>query len=403
MRLLRLAVFFDIPISAGGGYQQSLNAALKVKELANNKVEYLFFTTIPENIEVLSQYGFQVELIKQSLIEKLILNVRRNFRNAKLIKLIKFFFKYNSFERRFLINSIDLVYFLSPTGPACDLEEINYIFTIWDLAHLDEPEFPEVRWNREFERRENHYQEVLPRATAIIVDSEVGKENLINHYRIQANRVYVAPFQAAVTTREKNISPKKNDNILKKYSLNVPYIYYPAQFWAHKNHIYLLRGIRALEDEYGISIGAIFSGGDKGNLTYIKECTKKLGLTDRIRFVGFVSNEEIPTLYEQSIALVMPTYFGPTNLPPLEAFELNVPVLYSNKIGLRDQGEDAVLLIDLDNPSSMALKLAELIRSPNLREKLIENGKKLVAKNLEVKNPLEEITEKFICKRICWE
>ena len=63
------------------------------------------------------------------------------------------------------------------------------------------------------------------------------------------------------------------------------------------------------------------------NIENIKDMTKKFNLENQVRFVGFVSSEEINFLYSQALALVMPTYFGPTNMRPLEAFKLQVPVL----------------------------------------------------------------------------
>ena len=112
-----------------------------------------------------------------------------------------------------------------------------------------------------------------------------------------------------------------------------------------------------LQNESSIVLGAIFSGSDQGNLSYIKDMTKKLNLESKVRFIGFVPNEEMPYLYSQSIALVMPTYFGPTNIPPLEAFKLNVPVLYSNLPGLREQVGKAALLLDLNEPKSLVYNL----------------------------------------------
>ena len=50
----------------------------------------------------------------------------------------------------------------------------------------------------------------------------------------------------------------------------------------------------------------------------------------------------------------MPTYFGPTNIPPLEAFSLNVPVCYSDLDGLREQVGEAAFLMNLKNPESLA-------------------------------------------------
>jgi glycosyltransferase involved in cell wall biosynthesis len=117
-----------------------------------------------------------------------------------------------------------------------------------------------------------------------------------------------------------------------------------------------------------------------------------------------VPNEEIPYLYKQSLALVMPTYFGPTNLPPLEAFSLDVPVLYSDKVGLRDQVGNAALLMDLCEPMSMACHLAELIETPELRERLVKNGRVLLTKYTDESrlSVLKMVLYDFRRRRVCW-
>jgi glycosyltransferase involved in cell wall biosynthesis len=322
-----------------------------------------------------------------------------------LIAIIKHLERFTPFEKYFISKQIDLIYFLSPSGWVSDLEKINYITTVWDLCHRDDPEFPEVRLNREFEGREQNYQSILPKAVAVFVDSLMGKENVIRRYGVDRVRTYVMPFQAAIATQNLNELNQKKINISKKYDLDVPYVFYPAQFWAHKNHIYLLEGLHALEKEHNLKVGAIFSGGDQGNITHVKNYVHQLRLEERVRFVGFVKNEEIPDLYCQSIALVMPTYFGPTNLPPLEAFALRVPVLYSDKAGLRDQVGDAALLMDLSDPSSMANHLKALIEDESVRNALINSG----TLQLENLNSLDRVgilkivIEKFRWRRVCWD
>ena len=101
----------------------------------------------------------------------------------------------------------------------------------------------------------------------------------------------------------------------------------------------------------------------------------------------------------------MPSYFGPTNLPPLEAFQLGVPVLYSDNVGLRDQVGDAALLINLKDPNSMALLLKNLIEDEQLRRRLIAAGfgrlKHFDAYDrVEV---LQKVIADFRWKRLCWE
>lgn len=405
MKPVRLGVIFDQQIRAGGGYQQALNAVLLVKQLPNDLVEPIYFTTLKENVSTLTEYGISVTHLDLSTIEIAWMHFRRFLGSGRLLKLIKRIDKENPFEGLLTKNKIDLVYFLSPSGRARDLERLNYITTVWDLCHRDDPEFPEVRWDRTLEGRDRNYWSILPRATAIFVDSPLGKANLVHRYGVDEDRVHIMPFQAAVATRQSNGDHgTRSYDVKAKYQLNVPYVFYPAQFWAHKNHVYLLEGLKTLEAKYGLIIGAIFTGDDKGNAKYVEGYSVKLGLSERVRFAGFVSNDEIAPLYKQSLCLVMPTYFGPTNLPPLEAFELDVPVLFSDKAGLREQVGDAALLMDLKNPESMAGHLKNLIEDERLRERLKNAGQARLAhiNSCDRVGILRSVIEDFRWRRLCW-
>ena len=74
--------------------------------------------------------------------------------------------------------------------------------------------------------------------------------------------------------------------------------------------------------------------------------------------------------------MVMPTYSGPTNLPPLEAVMLGCPVIYSDRPEFREQMGDAALYCDLADPSSLADQLAALIRDPARLDQLRAAGRK---------------------------
>ena len=406
IRPIRLGVIFDQHIRAGGGYQQALNAALLTLKLPKELVEVVFFTTLQENVATLATNGIQARLIRLSFFAKARAYLRQEITSARLLKFIKKIERYSPLEKNLISFQIDIVYFLSPTRWPKTLEILNYITTVWDLCHRDDPEFPEVRWNRQLEGRDRNYRAILPGATAIFVDSQLGKINAAHRYAVDPERIHVMPFQAAEATRREAFIDTNDDmSIRKKYQLNVPYVFYPAQFWPHKNHIYLLEGLHALEQTYGTHIGAIFAGDDQGNRSYLEAYVRKLGFQERVRFAGFVTNEEIVELYLQSVALVMPSYFGPTNLPPLEAFQLGVPVLYSDKAGLRDQVGDAALLMDLKNPKSMALHLRNLIQDEHLRIRLITAGYERLKyfETYDRLGVLEKVIEDFRWRRLCWE
>lgn len=406
MRPMKVAVFLEQTIHVGGGYQQSLTAAVLINRLPRDICTPLFITTKSANVNVLREFNIEAQYIPLSIWRYVILELRGVFIRRPAIRLMRRLFGDNWLEGELLRQGVDVVYFTSPSKLACYLERLNYIATVWDLCHRDDPEFPEVRYDRAFERREKMYKSTLTKAIGVLADSKLGKKNIVRRYGVDDDRVYVMPFSPATGIQVSGHYDAKFDDIKSKYGLDVDYIFYPAQYWAHKNHVYLLRGLKILQERYGIVLGAVFTGGNVGdNRAYVEATARELGLEGRVRFAGHVPSGEIGLLYKQAIALVMPTYFGPTNLPPLEAFQLGVPVLYPDKVGLRQQVGDAALLMDLDEPATMAAHLAALTTNHDLRKRLVEKGRRRLGElsdgdRLEI---LGGIIRRFRLRRICWK
>lgn len=402
---MNIGVIIDSKIQSGGGFQYALSISLLLNKHKNEKYNFIFFTTAKENISLLEKNNIEAIYLNLSKFDEFLSYIRRNTLIYEILDKIKICrtVKIDRILKRY---NIDLIYFVSPSGLSRVTEDCNYIFTMWDLCHRDFVEFPEVYMNREFEKRENLYKKVLPKAVKIIAESDLGRLNIIRRYNIDETRVISMPMWPSNSV---NISQEEYDynyiDIKKKYDIDGEYIFYPAQFWAHKNHIYILEGLKILDEKYNIKINAVFSGSDYGNLEFLFKKVKELELEGRIYFIGFVANEEIPYLYKQALALVMPTYFGPTNIPPLEAFKLKCPVLYSDLPGLKEQVQDAALLLDLTKPENLAINLLKIMGNDPLIEKLILNG---VHKLLEVDEEdiwlcQKAIFDDYVVKLKCWK
>lgn len=400
---IKLGVVFDQHVGVGGGYQQAINAALLAQKLSNDSIDVVFFTTYKDDIKLFSSFGIKLNYLKFNFFDKLKSSINKGITHPRLLKIFKIIFTGSKFEKILKSLSIDLVYFLSPSSLAQDLDEINFILTVWDLNHKYGNEFPEIRNMNFINYFDNFYNKVLKKASAIIVDSGQSKQDIEQYYSINKDRIKVIPFEPSISINKKNLE-SESINIKKKYQLNYPYVFYPAQFWAHKNHIYILEGLKILEENYNIKIGAIFSGSDQGSLDHIKDQAERLGLIERVRFIGFVSNDEIPKLYLQSIALVMPTFLGPTNIPPLEAFKLGVPVLYSDLPGLKDQVKEAALLLDLKDPDTMAKHIKNLLNDEELKNQLIKRGfeRSNYFSKFDRYNILKSAVSEFQIKNTCW-
>lgn len=391
---LNIAVVFEGELQSGGGYQQQLSTILELQTLGEHQI--IAFVFSEDNQKALEDYKIPSVVIPKSLFDKIFRKIHRQDWFLPLSKRLQI---KTLFEKTLDRHSIDLVYFLSPSNLSLDLIAHNYIITVWDLCHRDTPEFPEVNFFREFELREQLYTKSLKKAVAILVDSELGKSNVIKRYGIDDTRVFIAPFTPSVNSF---IDHKKD--IKSKYEINDHYIYYPAQFWSHKNHVYIIDALSILKQD-GIHLEALFSGSNKGNLDYVLEYARIADVEELVKYIGFVPNEEIYSLYKNALAMVMPSYFGPTNIPPLEAFAVGTPVIYSDLDGLRDQVGDAALLCDLKNPRNLANHLKTLLEKPSIREDFIQKGllrlKQLM--QTETTKILHCIIEDYAAKLKCWK
>ena len=251
---------------------------------------------------------------------------------------------------RFLDTSdCDLVYFASPFPEASELQQKPFVWTLWDLCHLDSPEFPEVRTSGKFEEREVHNSACLRKAALVVVDSDELRDKAERYCGANPEKFVVIPFGPSSTI----VQGAKDASTLPPRigSLSRPYFFYPAQLWMHKNHRAIVEAL-ALLDARGKHYDAVFVGKDHGAERSLAAFIKSIGMTDRAHFLGYVADDELPALYSGSQALIMASYFGPTNIPPLEAFLLRVPVIASTQH--KEQLGEAALLFDPDNPEELA-------------------------------------------------
>jgi glycosyltransferase involved in cell wall biosynthesis len=241
------------------------------------------------------------------------------------------------------------------------------IAPIHDLMHLFEPTFPEVGTEKEIASRNRRYMGMSRYCTAILVDSHLGKEHVLQHYPAQPEQIHVVPYAAPpqlLTCR-----PERPDGDFPGH-----FIFYPAQFWHHKNHIRLLNAIHAARTTCP-DIHCIFSGSTiHQGYPHFAEEVKKLKIQQAVTVLGYVSTPEMAWLYRNARGLVMPTLFGPTNIPPLEAMATGCPAAVSDIYAMREQCKDAVLYFDPKDESSMASAITALWLDKDLRMRLKEKG-----------------------------
>jgi glycosyltransferase involved in cell wall biosynthesis len=374
IKKINIAIFVSSDLESGGGHQYEYMVLHILKKYHKNKsIELKFYGFSAELQKDFSGIDINISIIKENIFQKIHRISLSNLFFYKIFSKIRM--SLCSIEKKLASDKIDLVYFLSPSLVSQALNNIPYIFTLWDLGHLEELEFPELTNDRKFESRELIYTKSLKKAFKVIVDSAYSKQYTANKYNLDEKRVEVLKFLPNIRVADNEVII----DIKNIYNLKNDYIYYPAQFWAHKNHIYILKAIKILRETKNIDIDVVFSGSNKGNLRYILNKAKQFGVDDLIHYVGFVPNSQIPCLYKQSLSLVMPTYLGPTNIPPLEAFFYKTPVCYSDKPSFREQVRDAVFYMDLKDPNSLVENIITIKNNKELVDYKVHKGLEILS------------------------
>lgn len=266
-------------------------------------------------------------------------------------------------------NEIDIIWNLSPASLCYDLPSI---ITVWDLQHRYQPFFPEVSIGGRWSSRESYYGTAIRRAARIITGTEVGKKEIERFYQVPSDNIRVIPFPVpTICEKDTETAP---ENLFAKYGIPPRYLYYPAQFWPHKNHIGLLFAIKYLKDIHGMVCPVVFTGSDKGNENHVRNMVEKLDLTSQVFFLGYVPRADMSSLYRNALALVFVSFFGPDNLPPLEAFAHSCPVIASDVPGATEQLGDASLLVDPRDEVAIACAIKKVMADQDLRQELISKG-----------------------------
>lgn len=349
----------------GGKYQYTLSFinALSEKNL-------IVLSSIKEWKDLLPKKFIFHELKNDSFHLKLIKQLLR-LSSLGLIIIRKFgdrFFSLNKFLKK-----LNPDYVIFPGGENMSYESIYPSITpVFDIMHKYE-RFPEISSFFTLKLRDIHYKNVLKYCSKIIVDSELGAKQLLESY--DKTLKHSKKLHKLYYTYPSYIDKFKGK---KKALYKEKYIFYPAQFWAHKNHFNLINAIKILIDKK-FDVKLILVGSKKNNYNRVMKHIKKLNLWNSVIILDYVSNEDLVNLYENAYCCVMPSFLGPTNIPQIESIALNCPVIVSDKYASREQMEDAALYIDPNDPNDISEKILSL-NNISVRNNLIKNGNLIINK-----------------------
>lgn len=333
------------PDGGGGTYENSLCEILRALE-EEGLIQVVYFvprkSRSREIQDVDSINGNEIVAYSPSLMERYLAVQPRSLMSHLIRKTGPL-----RTEKKLKTQSVDLVYFGSPSLMALCLETTPYLFTVWDLGHRDLPGFPEAASHTQWIWREAIYDTGAGRAHHVFVDSDSTAQRLHAIYGVGANRISVVGLLPRVPATVSDLPLIDGD-----------YIMYPAARWPHKNHATLLTAMSMVLEEFP-GLRLVLTGKDQGHGAQIDATIRSLGLGGTVIDLGLISREATLSLIKRARLLVMPSLLGPTNLPPLEALALGTRAIVSDVHNYGASIDDQVIKVPSTQPEAWAKAISE--------------------------------------------
>lgn len=215
---------------------------------------------------------------------------------------------------------------------------------------------------------------VLKHARHIIGVSEYTKQDILRLYPFTTGRVSMI-YEGIGEEFQIIEDPARLEQTRDKYHLHKPFLLYTGNWRNHKNIEGLIRAFAIIVKNHTKDVELVITGKDNPYYPEVKELPKELGIADRVRLTGLVSDEELVDLYNLTDLYVFPSFYEGFGLPILESMSCGTPVASSNTSCLPEVGgEHGCVYFDPHNVSDMAQKILLALTDQPLREKLVQNG-----------------------------
>lgn len=390
----KIGLFFITQLNIGGVRQYNLSMLEAVASLPRENYEVIVLYTEKDSLAYLKDYELTAIYTPPGFWGRAV---------GKALRMLGFPMKwfrsispyFHPVVKALLQQGCDLWIFPSQ-DPLAYQAPLPALVAIHDLMHRYEGRFPEV--SAKFKERELIYTNICQWAKGVLVDSDVGKRQVQESYGMDPEIIYVLPYIPSKWVYA-NIKIGQSGINNSHYKLPDKYIFYPAQFWEHKNHKGLIKATALLKEKIP-DLRLVFVGSKRNGYQSTRKLVEELGLEANIFFLGYIADAEIPELYRRARALIMPTFFGPTNIPPLEAMALGCPVGVSDIYAMRDQLGDAALYFNPASVAEIAQTMERLWQDDALCQELAHRGLVRSSQRTQVhfNDRLEDIIDEVLSK-----
>jgi glycosyltransferase involved in cell wall biosynthesis len=262
------------------------------------------------------------------------------------------------------------------------LESIPLEKRIYWIPDFQDKHYPEFFTKEGLAKKHERSQWIADHAKNIILSSGAVKKDWEEFYPNFKGRTNVVHF--AVTHPE--YDSLEISELIKKFNLPEKYFFAPNQFWAHKNHMVVIKAAEILKKQ-GNTVIIAFSGkeNDNRNPGYtekLKAYVKENNLDDNIRFLGFLDRREQLKLMKHAVAVIQPSLFEGWSTVIEDAMAMNQRVIASDLEVNKEQLGDKGIYFKTNDDSKLTQHIKQCLNESNNIDYFYYNRKTVFGKNL---------------------
>ena len=219
-------------------------------------------------------------------------------------------------------------------------------------------------------RLQYHY--VRCRAKIFLAISEFTKKEMVELWHIPPEKIHVVPCACSEhMTRVGNLGQLAR--LWEKYRLPEQFILFVGNANPRKNLERTIQAFDRFKDNMGLPHQLVIAGGQGWKFDREK-ALEKVHHREQVRFIGFVPDEDMSSLYSAASLFLFPTLYEGFGIPVLEAQACGVPVVTSNCSSLPEVAGDGAVLVDPYDVRSICEGIQQVLGSPDLAGELVERG-----------------------------
>jgi glycosyltransferase involved in cell wall biosynthesis len=210
-------------------------------------------------------------------------------------------------------------------------------------------------------------------ASHLIAISAATRDDLVRFTGISPTKVSVVHH--GVSPRFRPVEDRTQIAAVRaRYGITENYVFYVGTIQPRKNLLRLIEAFAQALPDAPSGLQFVIAGKRGWLSEAIERRAAELGVAERVRFIGYADDDDLPALISGALAFVFPSLYEGFGMPVLEAMACGTPVLTSTTSSLPEVAGDAALLVPPDDTAAIAAGLRHLFAEGRLRTELRERG-----------------------------